>query len=237
MKFYEFPIYYHYMVIYSTTNDKPVLGEMWKWDFDETWQKGILCITPKNSSSCVSVEYPSQANPANPHFFGSHPPLDIFWRVVYNYFCCYFILAFGRRLYLMKILKFIIMLLRKIEKILHSGRWKICTGGVRAFALPLTIHGAKPFHNLIFPLLAKPTTRGNENNSHLILFPVLLVRNILQQRGHFICKSFAFALYYLLYYIANSKVLLFANNYYLRCVVIWISLLFEYHNHLNIISI
>ena len=33
VKFYEFPIYYHYMVIYSTTNDKPVLGEMRKWDF------------------------------------------------------------------------------------------------------------------------------------------------------------------------------------------------------------
>ena len=33
VKFYEFPIYYHYMVIYPTTNDKPVIGEMREWDF------------------------------------------------------------------------------------------------------------------------------------------------------------------------------------------------------------
>ena len=65
------------MVIYSTTNDKPVLGEMRERDFVKCRQKGVLCITtktPKNSSSCVSVEYSSQANAANPHFFGSRPP-------------------------------------------------------------------------------------------------------------------------------------------------------------------
>ena len=63
------------MVIYSTTNDKPVIGEMRKWDFVKCWQKGILCIKgrPKNSSYCVAVEYSSQANTANPHFFGLTP--------------------------------------------------------------------------------------------------------------------------------------------------------------------
>ena len=76
MKFYEFPIYYYYMVIYSTTNDKPVLGEIVKMGLCQMLTKGH-CMhrgRPKNSSSCVSVEYSSQANTANPHFFGFHPP-------------------------------------------------------------------------------------------------------------------------------------------------------------------
>ena len=90
------------------------------------------------------------------------------------------------------------------------------TGGVRAAAPPLTINGAKPFCYLIFSFATNPAFRENENNSHLIFFLILLVRNILQQRGRFICKRFAFAFYYLLYYIVNSKVLLFANNYYLN---------------------
>ena len=75
------------MVIYSTTNDKPVLGEIVKMGLCQMLTKGHcmhndgkLLKTPpvacqwKNSSYCVSVEYPSQANTANPHFFGSHPP-------------------------------------------------------------------------------------------------------------------------------------------------------------------
>ena len=40
MKFYEFPIYYHYMVIYSTTNDKPVLGEIVKMGLCQMLTKG-----------------------------------------------------------------------------------------------------------------------------------------------------------------------------------------------------
>lgn len=47
----------------------------------------------KNSSSCVTVEYSSQANTANPHFFGSTPPIDIYEFQVYNYFSTLFILA------------------------------------------------------------------------------------------------------------------------------------------------
>ena len=74
MKFYEFPIYYYYMVIYSTTNDKPVLGEIVKMGLCQMLTKGHSMHNGENPSSCVSVEYSSQANPANPHFFGSHPP-------------------------------------------------------------------------------------------------------------------------------------------------------------------
>ena len=110
------------MVIYSTTRDKPVLGEIVKMGLCQMLTKGHCMYRgrPKNSSSCVSVEYTSQATSTNPHFFGSRPPLDIFWRVVYNYFCCYFILAFGWSDDVKNLLKYIIMLLRKIEKILTS---------------------------------------------------------------------------------------------------------------------
>ena len=97
---------------------------------------------------------------------------------------------------------------------------KIGTGRVRAFALPLTINERTPCNILIFPLLAKPSPRENANNSHLILFHILLVRNILRQRGRFICERLSFAFYYLLYYVVNSKVLLFANNYHLHCILI-----------------
>lgn len=41
----------------------------------------------------MTVEYSSQANTANPHFFGSTPPIDIYEFQVYNYFSTLFILA------------------------------------------------------------------------------------------------------------------------------------------------
>ena len=111
------------------------------------------------------------------------------------------------------------------------------TGGVRAFAPPTAINERTPFCYLIFPLATKPTTRGNENNSYLILFLILLVRNIFWQKGRFVCKRFSFAFYYLLYYVVISKVLLFANNYHLEIVCIWKSFLFGNYNHLIIIFV
>ena len=110
------------MVIYSTTRDKPVLGEIVKMGLYQMLTKGHCMYRgrPKNSSSCVSVEYTSQANPANPHFFGSRPPLDIFSVQVYNYFCCYFILVFGWSDDVKNLLKYIIMLLRRIAKALRK---------------------------------------------------------------------------------------------------------------------
>ena len=114
------------MIIYYTTRDKPVLGEIVKMGLCQMLTKGHCMYRgrPKNSSSCVSVEYSSQAYTANPRFFGSRPPLDIFWRVVYNYFSTLFILAFGRSYDVKNLLKYIITLLRKIEKILTSRHWK-----------------------------------------------------------------------------------------------------------------
>ena len=97
------------------------------------------------------------------------------------------------------------------------------TGRGRAFALPLPKPEAKPFCYLIFPLLAKPSSRGNENNSHLIFILFLLVRNILQQRGRFICKSFSFAFYYLLDDVVNHKVVLFENHLHLIIICIYIT--------------
>ena len=140
------------------------------------------------------------------------------------------------------------------KKSRSGNREKSALAGSGRLLLPLTINKRTPFCYLIFPLLAKPTTRGNVNNSHLILFHILLVRIILQQRGRFICKSFSFAFYYLLDDVVNSKVLLFANHlhlniiciwllflfanrYYLIIIIIWISFAFEYHNHLPSIII
>ena len=179
---------------------------------------------PKNSSSCVSVEYTSQATSTNPHFFGSRPPLDIFRRMVYNYFCCYFILVFGWSDDVKNLLKYIIMLLRRVAKALRKisqwKSWKIRTGQVRAAAPPTPKIQKNAVLLFNFFLSTKPTSRENANNSHLILFHILLVRNILRQRGRFICKSFSFAFYYLLNYVVNSKVLLFANNYHLNIISI-----------------
>lgn len=141
MKFYEFPIYYHYMVIYSTTNDKPVIGEIVKWDFVKCWQKGILCIEgrPKNSSYCVGVEYSSQANPANPHFFGSAPLPRWFLGgsgVLFNFAIVYY--------YVMMMVKEIYTEIYYIaqrrlfeinwKKFLRSGSVETRTGRGRAFA-------------------------------------------------------------------------------------------------------
>ena len=111
------------------------------------------------------------------------------------------------------------------------------TGRVRAFATPTPKIRSKAvlLFNFFFP--PSPAFRKNANNSHLILFHILLVRNILRQRGRFICERLSFAFYYLLYYVVNSKVLLFANNYHLHCIRIWISFAFANNSHLNIIIV
>ena len=111
----------------------------------------------------------------------------------------------------------------------HWTSQGVCTSS------PKTRSEAILLFNFCFP--PSPASRENENNSFLIFFLFLLVRNIFQQRGRFICERISFAFYYLLYYVVNSKVLLFANNYHLHCIRIWISFAFEYHNHLRIISI
>ena len=114
------------MVIYSTTRDKPVLGEIVRTGLCQMLTKGHSMYNGKKllilRSGGIHI---SSHQHKPPFFFGSAPPLDIFWRVVYNYFCCYFILAFGRSYDVMNILKCIIMLLRKIEKILKKfSQWK-----------------------------------------------------------------------------------------------------------------
>ena len=103
------------------------------------------------------------------------------------------------------------------------------TGQVRAFAPPTPKIRKNAVLLFNFFLSTKPSSRENANNSHLILFHILLVRNILRQRGRFICERLIFAFYYLLYYVVNSKVLLFANNYHLNIISIWKSFAFEYH--------
>ena len=123
------------------------------------------------------------------------------------------------------------------RKITQWKSWKMALAESGRLLSPLPKYERTLLCILIFPLATKPTTRENANNSYLTFFHILLVRNILRQRGRFICERFAFAFYYLLDDVVNSKVLLFANNYHLRCVVIWISFAFEYLLHLNIIII
>ena len=113
------------MVIYSTTRDKPVLGEIVKMGLYQMLTKGHSMYrgeTEKLLQLRVSGIHISSHQHKPPFFFGSAPPLDIFWRVVYNYFCYYFILVFGWSDDVKNLLKCIVILLRKIEKILRSGK-------------------------------------------------------------------------------------------------------------------
>lgn len=128
------------MVIYSTTNDKPVLGEMWKWDFVKCWQKGILCIEEDWKTPPVACQWNTRLKPPlqTPIFSVPAPPsvdfsgLEPFYLILLWCYCqveekifdiitklCYN----SQRKIMKNLLKFIIMLLRKIEKILQkTGR-------------------------------------------------------------------------------------------------------------------
>lgn len=151
------------MVIYSTTRDKPVLGEMRERDFVKCWQKGIVYIEGDRKTPNIACQWNTHLKPPaqTPIFFGSRPPLDIFWRVVYNYFSTLFILAFGRSYDVMKILKYIIMLLRKIEKTLRKfSQWKSWKSALEASGrlhLPLPKYERTPCDILIFLLSTKPS--------------------------------------------------------------------------------
>ena len=78
------------MVIYSTTRDKPVLGEIVKMGLCQMLTKGHSMYNGKTlKTPPVACQWNTRLKPPlqTPIFFGSRPPLDIFWRVMYNYFC------------------------------------------------------------------------------------------------------------------------------------------------------
>ena len=110
------------MVIYSTTRDKPVLGEIVKMGLCQMLTKGHSMYRGRLKTPPVACQWNTRLKPPaqTPIFSVRTPPLDIFWRVMYNYFSTLFILAFGRSYDVKNLLKFIIALLRKIEKILTS---------------------------------------------------------------------------------------------------------------------
>ena len=113
------------MVIYYTTRDKPVLGALVKMGLCQMLTKGhCMYIEGDRKTPPVACQWNTHLKPTlqTPIFFGSRPPLDIFWRVVYNYFSTLFILVFGWSDDVKNLLKYIITLLRKIEKILRSGK-------------------------------------------------------------------------------------------------------------------
>ena len=112
------------MVIYSTTRDKPVLGEIVKMGLCQMLTKGHCMYRGDRKTPPVACQWNTRLKPTlqTPIFFGFTPPLDIFRRLMYNYFCYYFILVFGWSYDVKNLLKCIVMLLRKIEKILRSGK-------------------------------------------------------------------------------------------------------------------
>ena len=114
------------MVIYYTTRDKPVLGEIVKMGLCQMLTKGHSMYNGKKLLQLRVSGILISSQPCKPPFFRfPPPPLDIFWRMVYNYFCCYFILVFGRSYDVKNLLKYIIMLLRRIEKTLRKiSQWK-----------------------------------------------------------------------------------------------------------------
>ena len=170
---------------------------------------------PKNSSSCVSVEYSSQATTANPHFFGSHPPLDIFWRAVYNYFCCYFILVFGWSDDVKNLLKCIVMLLRKIEKILRSGKWKNLHWRSQGVCTPSHIQ--------------------RKNAVLLFNFSTPCQAQLLGKMQIILIWYFFF--FCLLKTFCNREGVLFANHFHLHFIIFCIMLLIQKYYYLHNISI
>ena len=74
------------MVIYSTTNDKPVLGEMRKWDFVKYRQKGIVWIEGDRKTPPVACQWNTRLKPTlqTPIFSVSAPLLTFFgeWYII-----------------------------------------------------------------------------------------------------------------------------------------------------------
>ena len=136
---------------------------MRKWDFVKCRQKGVVCIEGDRKTPPVACQWNTRLKPPaqTPIFSVPAPPLDIFWRVIYNHFSTLFILAFGRSYDLKNLLKFIIMLLRKIERVLQKisqrKSWKSALAESGRLLSPLPKNKRTPCNILIFPLLAKPS--------------------------------------------------------------------------------
>ena len=83
-----------------------------------------------------------------------------------------------------------------VKKFLRSGNLETRTGRGRAFDPSLTINEAKPFCYLIFCFTPSPALRQTQIILFWYFFPFLLVRNILCQKGRFICEQLSFTFYY-----------------------------------------
>ena len=68
------------MVIYSTTRDKPVLGEIVKTGLCQMLTKGHSMYRGDRKTPPVACQWNTHLKPPaqTPIFFGSRPPLDIF---------------------------------------------------------------------------------------------------------------------------------------------------------------
>ena len=161
------------MVIYSTTNDIPVIWKLREWDFVKCWQKGILYIEerPKNSSSCVSVEkllilrrdgiLVSSPHLAPP-FFRFAPPSPVDFSAVQEiYLFLLGIITGWEELWFEYLLCYNIMLLRKFfknwKKSAQRKSWKPALDGAGRLHPSFPKNERTPLCYLIFPLLAKPS--------------------------------------------------------------------------------
>ena len=124
------------MVIYSTTRDKPVLGEMRERDFVKCRQKGILWITAKPEKllqlrvSGILVS----SHQHKPPFFRFPPPSPLISRApsYFIYYLCYCITLAGTEL----LFDFHYVITKRPAENHAVEIVENITGGVRAAARP-----------------------------------------------------------------------------------------------------
>lgn len=158
---------------------------------------------PKNSSSCVSVEYPSQANSTNPHFFGFHPPS------VYIYAGSGVLFIF-----IVMLLPSGIIIIKISTGILYntpSENWKnSCVVDVRKFALAESGGGS--------PLSQNPKRSRFAN----LIFHSLPSRPLVEMK---IIHIWYFFFFCLLELFCTREGVLFANHFHLLFIIFWMMLL------------
>ena len=173
---------------------------------------------PKNSSSCVTVEYSSQATSTNPHFFGIHPPLCLFLGGSgrFNYFYCDIALA-GRELWF----DFHYVITKCSSENLCSGNrgnphWTgqgVCTSS----------HKTRSEAVLLFNF-STPCQAQLFGQIQIILIWYFFTFCLLEISCN--REGVLFANHFHLLFIIFWMMLLIIKYYYLRIIIIWISLAF-----------
>ena len=147
------------------------------------------------------------------------------------------------------LLKFIILLLRKIEKILTSRHWKIITGGVRASAPPSPKTRSEAILLFNFSTPCQAQLLGKMKIIHIWYFFTFCLLELFCNRegilfaNHFHLLFIIFCIMLLIqkYYYLPTEIFCqqksFADHNHLPTEIIWIIFTFADHNHLKIIII